>query len=165
MKLLEVAPDFVRSQVGTLMTILQYLQSKTKDGTKIPMNNVTNLMNNAGYPFDWRALDGLKKEYPALDELIGDYDEDSLTIGKSDEPEEEDAGMGMEEPAAGEEQPDMNAPLGAEPGMGGAEPGMGGAEPGMGMGGAEPEPEVDVAGGANPERATVDKMASRAARF
>ena len=151
MKLLEVAPDFVRSQVGTLMTILQYLQSKTRDGTKIPMNNVTNLMNNAGYPFDWRTLDSIKKDYPALDELIGDYDEDSLTIGKSDEPEEEDAGMGMEEPAAGEEQPDMNAPLGAEPGLG--------------MGGAEPEPEVDVAGGANPERATVDKMASRAARF
>jgi len=152
MKLLEVAPDFVRSQVGTLMTILQYLQSKTRDDTKIPMNNVTNLMNNAGYPFDWRALDGLKKEYPALDELIGDYDENSLTIGKSNEPEEEDPGMGMEEPAAGEEQPDMNAPVGGEPGMG-----MGG-EPAA-------EPEVDVAGGANPEKATVDKMAARAARF
>jgi len=146
MKLLEVAPDFVRSQVGTLMTILQFLQSKTEPGAKIPMQNVTNLMNNAGYPFDWRTLDGLKKKYKALDELIGSYDEDSLTIGSSEDEDENlgDQDIGQEPPP--EPNMDMN--------------------PDMGMG-AEPtaEPEVDIADGRSPERATVDKMAARAARF
>jgi hypothetical protein len=146
MKLLEVAPDFVRSQVGTLMTILQFLQSKIEPGAKIPMQNVTNLMNNAGYPFDWRTLDGLKKKYKALDELIGSYDENSLTIGGG---EDEDEGLG--------DQDGEQAPL-PEPNMD--------MNPDMGMN-AEPaaEPEVDIADGRNPERSTVDKMASRAARF
>jgi hypothetical protein len=144
MKLLEVAPDFVRSQVGTLMTILQFLQSKTEPGAKIPMQNVTNLMNNAGYPFDWRTLDGLKKKYKALDELIGSYDEDSLTIGSS---EDEDDNLGNQD--IGQEPPpepnmDMNPDMGAEPSS---------------------EPQVDIADGRSPERATVDKMAARAARF
>jgi len=144
MKLLEVAPDFVRSQVGTLMTILQFLQSKTEPGAKIPMQNVTNLMNNAGYPFDWRTLDGLKKKYKALDELIGSYDEDSLTIGSS---EDENDNLGNQD--IGQEPPpepnmDMNPDMGAEPSS---------------------EPQVDIADGRSPERATVDKMAARAARF
>jgi hypothetical protein len=151
MKLLEVAPDFVRSQVGTLMTILQFLQSKTEPGAKIPMQNVTNLMNNAGYPFDWRTLDGLKKKYKALDELIGSYDEDSLTIGSSEE-----------EPESGNETPDIEMGN-QEPDMGMAEPQMG--EPGMGMEEPQAEPEVDIADGRSPERVTVDKMAARAARF
>ena len=55
------------------MTILQYLQSKTEPGTKIPMQNLTNLMQNAGYPFDWRAIEGLKKQYKALDELNREF--------------------------------------------------------------------------------------------
>jgi len=146
MKLLEVAPDFVRSQVGTLMTILQFLQSKTEPGAKIPMQNVTNLMNNAGYPFDWRTLDGLKKKYKALDELIGSYDEGSLTIGSSEDEDENlgDQDIGQEPPP--EPNMDMN--------------------PDMGMGAEPPsEPQVDIEDGRNPERATVDKMAARAARF
>jgi hypothetical protein len=145
MKLLEVAPDFVRSQVGTLMTILQYLQSKTQTGTKIPMKNLTNLMNNAGYPFDWRALEGLKKKYKALDELIGDFDENTITIGASDEPEDSADGQGdelganMQEPA-----PELNAAPMPEPSS---------------------QPEINIDDGRNPERSTVDKMAARAARF
>jgi len=144
MKLLEVAPDFVRSEVGSLMTILQMLQNKVEPGTKIPMQNITNLMNNAGYPFNWRALEGLKKKYKALDDLIGDFDEDSLTLGGEEEPEisaePEQNGMGIEEPP-------MN-------------------NPDMGMSAEPPsEPEVDIADGRSPERATVDKMAARAARF
>lgn len=138
MKLLEVAPDFVRSQVGTLMTILQYLQNKTEPGTKIPMRNITNLMNNAGYSFNWEALEGLKKQFPALDELIGDSNEDYITIGKTEEPEPEPE---MDTTA---QQPDLNVPPPAP------EPEQGGAS---------------IGNGRSPERATVDKMAARASRF
>jgi hypothetical protein len=147
MKLLEVAPDFVRSEVGSLMTILQMLQNKVEPGTKIPMRNLTNLMNNAGYSFNWEALEGLKKQFPALDELIGDTTKDYITIGKSDELDNEPLG-----------EPEDN--LGAE---------QGGAAP---MPEPTPEPTAEpqqsstpITNGRNPERATVDKMAARAARF
>jgi hypothetical protein len=152
MKLFEIAPDFVRSQVGTLMTILQYLQSKTKPGTKIPMQNVTNLMNNAGYPFDWRALEGLKKKYKALDELIGNFDEDSLTLGKSDDELDNDIGDDMGGDIGDNQEPtnDLDNAFNIEPASQPTTP---------------QEPEVDIADGRNPERSTVDKMAARAARF
>ena len=142
MKLLEVAPDFVRSQVGTLMTILQYLQSKTEPGTKIPMRNITNLMNNAGYSFNWEALEGLKKQFPALDDLIGDANEDYITIGGGEDDEE---------------------PLGEPEGNLGAQP-----APDMAMAPPAPEPQqanAPIGNGRSPERATVDKMAARASRF
>jgi hypothetical protein len=148
MKLLEVAPDFLRSEVGSLMTILQMLQNKVEPGTKIPMRNLTNLMNNAGYSFNWEALEGLKKKFPALDELIGDANEDYITIGsKEDDFDEEPLGepegdLGAEQGgAAPMPEPAQNEPMSSEP------------------------TPVDVGDGRNPERATVDKMAARAARF
>ena len=144
MKLLEVAPDFVRSQVGTLMTILQYLQSKTEPGTRIPMRNITNLMNNAGYSFNWEELEGLKKQFPALDDLIGDANENYITLGGGEEPDEE---------PLGEPEGDLTAP----------------PAPDMGMGAAPQEPApsqgAQIGNGRSPERATVDKMAARASRF
>jgi len=145
MKLLEVAPDFLRSEVGSLMTILQMLQNKVEPGTKIPMRNLTNLMNNAGYSFNWEALEGLKKQFPALDELIGDANEDYITIGgESDDFGDEPLGDPTQEPESGADipSPDMEAePM------------------------APAAPDVNVGDGRNPERATVDKMAARAARF
>jgi hypothetical protein len=147
MKLLEVAPDFVRSEVGSLMTILQMLQNKVEPGTKIPMRNITNLMNNAGYSFNWQALEGLKKQFPALDELIGDANEDYITIGGTDD----DVG---EEPI-GEPESDLDAAPEPDLGMGAEQP-------------PAPEPQqssAPIGDGRNPERSTVDKMAARAARF
>jgi len=95
MKLLEVAPDFVRSQVGTLMTILQYLSSKTKTGVQIPMANIAKLMNNAGYPFQAETLEELIKSNPALDELISNFNQDHIILGKESvankEPSPDDA--------------------------------------------------------------------------
>jgi hypothetical protein len=146
MKLLEVAPDFVRSEVGSLMTILQMLQNKVEPGTKIPMRNLTNLMNNAGYSFNWEALEGLKKQFPALDELIGDANEDYITIGGTDD----DVG---EEPI-GEPESDLDAAPQPDLDMGAEQPT------------AEPQQSsAPIGDGRNPERSTVDKMAARASRF
>jgi hypothetical protein len=84
MKLLEVAPDFVRSEVGTLMTILQYLESRVKPGTAIPMNNIVKLMNNAGYAFNFELLKNMldDEKNKSLKDMIGDANETSITLGK-----------------------------------------------------------------------------------
>ena len=95
-------------------------------------------MNNAGYPFDWRAIESLKEKYPALDEIIGSVDEKFISLGKEEEPE-----LDLTDQPQGElPQPDLNAAPTT----------------------AEPAP-VDIGNGRNPERATVDKMAARASRF
>ena len=86
MKLLEVAPDFVKSQAGILMTILQHLESKTKPGTKIPMQNVIQLMNNAGYSFNFDEFISLYNNSQNLRELISNYNETSVTVGKEADP-------------------------------------------------------------------------------
>ena len=131
------------------MTILQFLQDKTPPGTKIPMANIGKMMNNVGYPFDWRTLKNLKEKNKALAELIGNFDEENgkwLTIGNSEDEENDDEKSDI----------DVTPP----------EPDLGMEQPDMGMGSEPPtEPEVDIADGRNPERSTVDKMAARAARF
>ena len=75
MKLLEVAPDFVKSQAGVLMTILQYLESKTKPGVQIPMSNISKLMNNEN-------LQELIDSNPALDKMISDFNEYHIILGE-----------------------------------------------------------------------------------
>ena len=95
MKLLEVAPDFMRSEAGVFMTILQLLQSKTKPGVKIPIANISKLMNNAGYAFSYDNIKELIEKNPALDDMISDYSKDFIVIGKESiankEPDEKDA--------------------------------------------------------------------------
>ena len=95
MKLLEVAPDFMRSEAGVFMTILQLLQSKTKPGVKIPSANISKLMNNAGYAFSYDNIKELIEKNPALDDMISDYSKDFIVIGKESiankEPDEKDA--------------------------------------------------------------------------
>jgi len=81
MKIYEVAPDFTGNEASTLMTILQYLVSKTKPGTKIPMANISRLMNNAGFNFSYQNLEELMKVNPGLANMIGDFNADSVTIG------------------------------------------------------------------------------------
>lgn len=68
------------------MTILQHLESKTKPGTRIPMQNVIQLMNNAGYSFNFEEFISLYNNSPNLRELISNYDDSSVTVGKAAEP-------------------------------------------------------------------------------
>jgi len=82
MKLLEVAPDFVKSQAGVFMTILQYLESKTKPGVQIPMANISKLMNNAGYSFSYENLEELINSNPSIGEMISDYNNQHVVLGK-----------------------------------------------------------------------------------
>jgi hypothetical protein len=82
MKLLEVAPDFVKSQAGVFMTILQYLESKTKPGVQIPIANISKLMNNAGYSFSYENLQELIDSNPNIGEMISDYNNQHIVLGK-----------------------------------------------------------------------------------
>jgi hypothetical protein len=85
MKLLEIAPNFIMGQNGTLMTILQHLQSKLGKGAQVPISAVSNLMRNVGYGLTY---DDFKKMYdsnPELQNLVGNFNQDTITIGKSDD--------------------------------------------------------------------------------
>ena len=91
MKLFEVAPDFVKGEQAFLMTILQYLQSKAKPGEKIPMANIARLMNNAGYQFNFDILQDMMadEENTGLKDMIGDANQDSITLGKKSPADDE----------------------------------------------------------------------------
>jgi hypothetical protein len=86
MKLLEIAPDFVRSQAGALLTMLQHVSARTGEGTQIPFNRVAALMNSAGFPFSYTALTDLLDQVPSLNNIITAHDENSITVGKKAEP-------------------------------------------------------------------------------
>ena len=81
MKLLEVAPDFVKGEAGTLMTILQSLESKTAAGTVVPLANISKLMNNVGYTFNYELLKDLISRNKSLKDMVSDYNENSITLG------------------------------------------------------------------------------------
>ena len=114
----------------------------------IPMANVTKMMNNAGYAFNYKSLEDMKNKYPSISELISDSNEDYITLGTM-EPE-----IDLGEPD--EDQEDMTPEQPPMPEM-----------PQSDMAQQQPQttPQVDIDDGRNPERQTVDKMAARAARF
>ena len=96
MKLLEIAPNFVMGQTGTLMTILQHLESKLGRGAKIPLNAVANLMRNVGYSMSYDDFKNMYDSDENLKNVVGNFNQNEITLGKAD-----DIGDGEE---AGDEQ-------------------------------------------------------------
>lgn len=99
MRLLEVAPDFVKSQAGILMTILQHLESKTKPGTKVPIANIQKLMMNAGYSFNNQELTSLINNSPYLKKIVTSQDETYISIGGEEQKPLPDGPQGDKETA------------------------------------------------------------------
>jgi hypothetical protein len=97
MRLVEIAPDFVRSQAGALLTGLQHVASRTGEGTQIPFYKVTSMMNSAGFPFSYKAFLDLLNQVPSLSNIVTAHDETSITVGTQDEA-----------PVDGEEDEDPN---------------------------------------------------------
>jgi hypothetical protein len=97
MRLYEIAPDFTRSQAGVLMTILQHLDSKVPSGTKVPFDRIIGLMNNAGYPFNYKEFKDLLARNANLSKNIAAHSSDSITLGQPDQ----------EEPAQGAADPEQ----------------------------------------------------------
>jgi hypothetical protein len=84
MKLLEVEPNFVMSQAGTIMTILQHLKSKMGDGTKVPFSAISNLMRNVGYSMTFPEFMSMYNNNENIQKLVsGTPSENEITIGQS----------------------------------------------------------------------------------
>ena len=88
MKLLEIAPDFLRGQVGTLLTILQHLESTLGHGesgamtAKVPMSAVIKLMNNTGNHFSYGSFKHLYDTEPRIQALVSNMNQNEVTIGR-----------------------------------------------------------------------------------
>ena len=93
MRLVEIAPDFSRSQAGVLMTILQHLDTKLPPGTDIPFDRVVSLMNNAGHPFSYEIFKDLLEKNPKLGNIVSKHTSTSVTLGEP-EAEEQEPGAG-----------------------------------------------------------------------
>ena len=87
MKLLEIAPNFVNSQAGTLMTILQHLEDKAGKVTKVPLSAVAKLMHNVGYTFSYDDLKYIYDNNPRIQDLISNFNQNEIVIGTPAEDE------------------------------------------------------------------------------
>jgi hypothetical protein len=84
MKLLEIAPNFVMGQTGTLMTILQHLESKMGKGAKVPFQPIANLMRNVGYNLTFDDFMSMYNNDENLQKLVtGTPSENEITIGQN----------------------------------------------------------------------------------
>ena len=82
MRLLEVEPNFIMSQAGTVMTILQHLKSKMGDGVKVPFNAISNLMRNVGYSLTFADFMDLYNSNENIQKLVqGTPSENEITVG------------------------------------------------------------------------------------
>jgi hypothetical protein len=100
MKLLEVEPNFIMGQSGTLMTILQHLESKMGKGTKVPIVAISNLMRNVGYNLTYDEFKTMFDSDPNIQKLVSNFNQDEITIGPSAEDELADQGASQEGGAA-----------------------------------------------------------------
>ena len=82
MRLFEIAPDYTKSQLGVLKTILYHIQSKLPGGTEVPFTRVIDLMNNAGYPFSYEEFKDLYDKDPSISKVVTDHSEQTITVGK-----------------------------------------------------------------------------------
>jgi hypothetical protein len=85
MRLLEVAPDFVRSETGTLLTILQHVLNRHGTGVKVPFQSVIGLMNNAGYSFSYDDFKSIYDSTPSVKNIIATFSETELTLKDADD--------------------------------------------------------------------------------
>jgi hypothetical protein len=81
MRLVEIAPSFVKGEMGTLMTILTHLKSKMGQGTKVPMAAVSNLMSNVGYSLTYDDFKQMFDSNPELKKIVSNFNQQEITIG------------------------------------------------------------------------------------
>ena len=87
MRLTEVAPNFIMSEVGTLMTILKHIESKMGKGASVPFQPIANFMRNVGYSLTFDDFMQLYNNDENLQKLVtGVPSENEITIN-SDVPD------------------------------------------------------------------------------
>jgi len=75
--------NFRKSEIATLMTILNHLDSKIANGTQVPFDSIAELMHNVGYNFTFNDFMELYHQAPAIKNLVtGTPTEQGLTLGR-----------------------------------------------------------------------------------
>ena len=88
MRLREFAPsqDPTRAEAAALMTVLQHLQAENGEGAEVPFTDLSNAMNQAGYPFTYRQFQDLLGKIPSVKNMVGAHSERAITIGQTPKP-------------------------------------------------------------------------------
>jgi hypothetical protein len=83
MKLLEIAPNFVMGQAGTLMTVLQHIENKLGKGAKVPFQPIANFMRNVGFAMTFDEFMSMYNNDPRIQKLIsGTPSDNEIIIGE-----------------------------------------------------------------------------------
>jgi hypothetical protein len=89
MRLVEFTPPFVRSQLGTLLTILQHLRATVGQGiegsksAKVPMASLINLMQHTGNSFSYGDFKQLYDTEPRVQALVSNFNQNEILCSES----------------------------------------------------------------------------------
>ena len=89
MKLLEIAPNFVKTTTGTLLTILLHIKDSMGSGSKIPMSAISNLMRNVGYNFTYDDFKQLYDSNEKVKQIVSNFNEEEVTVGDNNDNDSE----------------------------------------------------------------------------
>jgi hypothetical protein len=83
MRISEVESSIEFEKKGAFVTLLNMLKTKAdakKSGLKIPVASLEKLMNNLGHSISYEEIDKLVKSSDSIANLIGDYNQDFVTV-------------------------------------------------------------------------------------
>jgi predicted transcriptional regulator len=83
MRISEVESSIEFEKKGAFVTLLNMLKTKDdakKSGLKIPLASLEKLMNNLGHSISYEEIDKLVKSSDSIANLIGDYNQDFVTV-------------------------------------------------------------------------------------
>ena len=83
MRISEVESSIEFEKKGALVTLLNMLKAKAdakQSGLKIPMTSLIKLMHNLGHGISYEEVDKLVKSSDSIANLIGDYNQDFVTV-------------------------------------------------------------------------------------
>ena len=83
MRISEVESSVEFEKKGALVTLLNMLKTKAdakQTGIKIPIASLQKLMGNLGHSITYEEIDKLVKSSDSIANLIGDYNQDFVTI-------------------------------------------------------------------------------------
>ena len=83
MRISEVESSIEFEKKGAFVTLLNMLKTKAdakKSGLKIPVTSLEKLMNNLGHSISYEEIDKLVKSSDSIANLIGDYNQDFVTV-------------------------------------------------------------------------------------
>jgi hypothetical protein len=87
MRITEIESQIETEKKGALVTLLNMLKTKADrrdTGSKISVDSLSKLMSNLGYNIGYAELDSLVKSSDTIRNLIGDYNQEFVTLATTD---------------------------------------------------------------------------------